>query len=164
MVVLNHYQVSHKIQRLAFEILENSTADGQIVLLGINKNGYRFAQLLHTILTSNAAKPIFLYKLSLDPSNPLEHAITVDVDIEKLKDKKVIVVDDVANTGRTLFYGFKAIMNVLLPSVEVAVLVDRKHKKFPVMVDYVGLSLATTLQEHIKAHLKDASNMTVELI
>ncbi|MEZ4910889.1 MAG: phosphoribosyltransferase family protein [Saprospiraceae bacterium] len=164
MVVLNHYQVSHKIQRLAFEILENSLSDPEIVLLGINKNGYRFAQLLHTILTANSEKPIFLYKLSLNPSSPLENDIKVDVDTARLKDRKVIIVDDVANTGRTLFYAFTAIMDVLLPCVEVAVLVDRKHKKFPVMVDYVGLSLATTMQEHIKAHINDASNMTVELI
>jgi pyrimidine operon attenuation protein/uracil phosphoribosyltransferase len=69
----------------------------------------------------------------------------------------------VANTGRTLFYAFKVFMDILIKKVEVAVLVDRKHKLFPIKVDYVGLSLATTMQENIKAHLKDPDSMLVTL-
>ena len=163
MIVLNHYQVSHKINRLAFDILENSMDNNEIVLIGINNNGYRFAQLLHTALTSHSDKKFYLHRLKLSPSNPLDGDITLDVSTDFLVNKKVIVMDDVANTGRTGFYGFKALMGVLLSELEVAVLVDRKHKKFPVKVDYVGLSLATTIQEHIKAHLSDAANMYVEL-
>jgi pyrimidine operon attenuation protein/uracil phosphoribosyltransferase len=80
-----------------------------------------------------------------------------------IEDKAIIVVDDVANTGRTIFYAFKVYMDVIPKKLEVAVLVDRKHKLFPIKVDYVGLSLATTVQEHIKADLQNAGNMTVSM-
>ncbi|MFZ1579958.1 MAG: phosphoribosyltransferase family protein, partial [Saprospiraceae bacterium] len=73
------------------------------------------------------------------------------------------IVDDVANTGRTIFYAFKVFMDVLPKKIEIAVLVDRKHKRFPTKVDYVGLSLATTVQEHIKADLSQFDNLTVNL-
>ena len=68
-----------------------------------------------------------------------------------------------ANTGRTIFYAIKPFLDVLPGKVEVAVLVDRKHKSFPVKVDYMGLSLATTLQENISVNLSEKDNYSVYL-
>ena len=82
---------------------------------------------------------------------------------EELRDKVIIVVDDVANTGRTIFYAIKPLLNVLPRKVEVAVLVDRKHKSFPVHVDYVGMSLNTTLQENIDVHIDSPEEWAVFL-
>jgi pyrimidine operon attenuation protein/uracil phosphoribosyltransferase len=82
-------------------------------------------------------------------SSPIE----VDVPVEDLDGKVVLVVDDVANTGRTLFYACKPLMEILPARLETAVLVDRKHKSFPIRVDYVGLSLATTLKENIDVQI-----------
>ena len=65
-----------------------------------------------------------------------------------------IIVDDVANTGRTIFYAFKPLLEVLPKKVEVAVLINREHKSFPIKVDYQGLSLATTVQENIEVNIK----------
>ena len=69
--------------------------------------------------------------------------------MEDLNDKTVIVCDDVANTGRILSYAIKPLLSVYPKKIRVMVLVDRKHKKYPVSADFVGLSLATTMQEHI---------------
>jgi len=66
-------------------------------------------------------------------------------------------VDDVSNTGRTLFYAVKPLLGVLPRRVEVAVLVDRKHKLFPIQPDYVGLSLYTTLKDNIEVTLEGPS-------
>jgi pyrimidine operon attenuation protein/uracil phosphoribosyltransferase len=65
----------------------------------------------------------------------------------------VIVIDDVADTGRTAYYALRPLLDVLCKKVEIAVLVDRKHKSFPAQPDYVGMSLATTLQQTIDVRL-----------
>lgn len=163
MEVLNHYQVSHKTVRIAYEILENNLDENEIIMAGINNNGYRFADMIAENLRQLTDKKVVLTRLRLNPAHPLDHDVTLDFPAEQTNGKTVIVVDDVANTGRTIFYAFKALMSVLPKKVEVAVLVDRKHKQFPIKVDYVGLSLATTLQENIKASLQPSESMCVML-
>ena len=163
MEVLNQYQIAHKISRLAYEILENNGDADSIIIAGINNNGYRFADFLYQKLKMISDKEFILSQIKLNPAKPLENPIEINLSQRALENNCIIIVDDVANTGRTLFYAFKVLMDILIKKVEVAVLVDRKHKLFPIKVDYVGLSLATTMQENIKAHLKDPDSMSVTL-
>ncbi len=163
MQVLDHYQIHHKIIRLSYEILENNLDEEVLVLAGINNNGYRFAELLGESLKKITNKRVILSRIRINPAQPLETAVKTDLSQDEIKNKAIIVVDDVANTGRTIFYAFKVYMDVMPKKVEVAVLVDRKHKLFPIKVDYVGLSLATTVQEHIKADLKVVESMAVSM-
>jgi pyrimidine operon attenuation protein/uracil phosphoribosyltransferase len=163
MQVLNQYQIHEKIIRLSYEILENNLEEDTIILAGINNNGFRFAELLSNSLKSITNKKIVLSRIRLNPAKPLDTPVETDLSQTDIEDKAIIVVDDVANTGRTIFYAFKVYMDVIPKKLEVAVLVDRKHKLFPIKVDYVGLSLATTVQEHIKADLQNAGNMTVSM-
>lgn len=163
MQVLNDYQINQKIIRLAFEIMENNLDQDEIILAGINNNGFRFAELLAEGLSSITKKNIILSRIRLNPASPLNAIVEIDLKNSDLENKCIIVVDDVANTGRTIFYAFKVLMNILPKKVEVAVLVDRKHKLFPIKVDYVGLSLATTIQENIIADLADKNALNVIL-
>jgi pyrimidine operon attenuation protein / uracil phosphoribosyltransferase len=163
MQVLDQYQISMKIARLAYEILENNEEEDTIILAGINNKGYRFAELLELSLKSISNKKFLLSRIKLNPAHPLENPIEISRSSAELNNACLIIIDDVANTGRTLFYAFKVCMDNLTKKVEVAVLVDRKHKQFPVKVDYVGLSLATTIQEHIEANLLENGKMTVTL-
>ncbi|MBL0099398.1 MAG: phosphoribosyltransferase [Saprospiraceae bacterium] len=163
MEVLNHQQINHKIIRLSYEILENNLDQNQIILAGINNNGYKFAQLLFDSLSNISDKKVILSRIQLNPAYPTDHPITTDMSSQQLQNKTIIIVDDVANTGRTVFYACKVYMEVLPYKIEVAVLVDRKHKLFPIKVDYVGLSLATTLQENIKADLSHPDALAVTL-
>jgi pyrimidine operon attenuation protein/uracil phosphoribosyltransferase len=163
MQVLNDYQIKQKIQRLSYEILENNLDEDEIILVGINNNGYGFAKLLFESLTSISDKKVVLSKIKLNPAQPLDFPIESDLNETELVNKSIIVIDDVANTGRTIFYAFKVFMNILVKKIEVAVLVDRKHKMFPIKVDYVGLSLATTVQENIKADLIKPTALSVTL-
>jgi pyrimidine operon attenuation protein/uracil phosphoribosyltransferase len=150
MQILNAEKSARKVQRLAIEILENNYNEKEIVLVGINDNGLALAGMLSRhIEAMNASISLRLVTLRLSPAAPLREGIALGVPPQELVGKAVVVVDDVANTGRTLFYAFTPLMAVLCKKVEVAVLVDRQHKSFPVKPDYVGLSLATTLQEHI---------------
>jgi pyrimidine operon attenuation protein/uracil phosphoribosyltransferase len=161
MEVLGHYQVSHKTVRIACEILENNLEEDEIIIAGINNNGYRFAEMIAENLQQLTDKKVVLTRIKLNPASPVDHAVTLEYPAKNTNGKTVVVVDDVANTGRTIFYAFKCFMDVLPKKVEVAVLVDRRHKQFPIKVDYVGLSLATTLQENIKANLQPKDGMNV---
>lgn len=163
MQVLNDYQIKQKIQRLSYEILENNLDEDEIILVGINNNGYGFAKLLFESLIAISDKKVVLSKIKLNPAQPLDFPIESDLNETELVNKSIIVIDDVANTGRTIFYAFKVFMNILVKKIEVAVLVDRKHKMFPIKVDYVGLSLATTVQENIKADLIKPTALSVTL-
>lgn len=157
MEILNKLQITQKINRIAIQILERNLKAKELVLAGINNNGLGFAKKLQKKLQSLTEKPVQLRQIRLNPADPLDGTITLDEDINTLTGKVVIVVDDVANTGRTIFYAIKPLLNILPQKVEVAVLVDRTHKSFPIHADYVGLSLATTLKENIEVNLSAKS-------
>ncbi len=165
MSILNNRQINQKVIRLAYEIIEHNSQEKKIFLAGINNNGYAFAKLLLAQIQSVPGCPLTadLIQIHLDPAKPTLSEITIDVPPGTLKNKNVIVVDDVANTGRTIFYAFTPFMSLLLKKLQVAVLVDRKHKNFPINVDYVGLTLATTIEDHIQVNLTQKDTYSVEL-
>jgi pyrimidine operon attenuation protein / uracil phosphoribosyltransferase len=163
MKLLNDQQIEKKIERLAFEILENNYKEKEIVLAGINNNGTRFAELLREQLEIFGKIKISMTQIKLSPAKPLETEVTIDRPLKELNNKVIIIVDDVANTGRTIFYAFKPLMEVLPKKIEVAVLVDRKHKSFPIKVDYVGLSLATTMEDNIDVQIRGKQERAVFL-
>lgn len=153
MKILNQPQIQQKIKRLAIEMLENNYEESEIYLLGINNRGYSFAQMLLEQLQLITKISIVLTRLKVNPAEPLGSPIELELPVENFQNKVIIIVDDVANTGRTIFYAFKPLMEVLPKKLQVAVLVDRKHKTFPVHVDYLGISLATTLKENIDVQI-----------
>lgn len=163
MQILNQHQIHQKIKRLAIEMLEENYEENEIFLLGINNRGYNLAQMLREELKHITKIPILLHRLRLNPAQPLGAPIELEMPVEGLEGKTVIIVDDVANTGRTIFYAFKPLLEILPKKVQVAVLVDRKHKAFPIQVDYVGLSLATTLKENIDVKILEKEELAVFL-
>lgn len=164
MKLLDQNQINQKIKRLAIEILENNYDESEIYLGGINNNGYEFAKLLKSaIKRKNKEIEIKLFRIRLNPAQPNQEEISISLESSELEGKNLIIVDDVANTGRTIFYAFQPFLSILPHKVEVAVLVDRKHKKFPVKVDYMGISLATTLKDNISVKIKDVEEKEVYL-
>jgi pyrimidine operon attenuation protein / uracil phosphoribosyltransferase len=161
MQILKHLQIERKISRLAVEILEKNFEANEIFLAGINNNGLEMARLLMIELSERTEIPLTLTRIRVNPVMPTANPIELEIPIDTLKNKIIIVVDDVANTGRTLFYALKPLMETLPQKIEIAVLVDRKHKSFPIQPDYVGLSLATTIQENIEVKLRDVEQYAV---
>ena len=164
MEILDAVTINQMIKRMSFEILERNYDASHLYLAGINNNGYLFAKILSKELKKLTDKEIELVRLRLNPADPVSEDISIESHSQQMKTKPIIIVDDVANTGRTLFYAFKPFLNELYKKIEVAVLVDRKHKSFPVHVDYVGISLATTLKEQIKVDLSRVKERKVELV
>lgn len=162
--ILNHRQITHKLHRLAIQIAEQNWEAPEIVFAGINNAGIRLANLVGDAFHEYApAVNLIITNLRINAANPLADVPNIDLPSSELVGKTVVIFDDVANTGRTLFYAFKPLMSVLPAKIQLAVLVDRKHKLYPVHVDYVGLSLATTLHEHIEVDLSEGRPYTVLL-
>ena len=147
-VILTHDEIVHKIKRIAYQIYENNAEEKEIVLAGIETNGYTLAKKLKTVLKKISSIEPILCKVIIDKKNPIND-IRTSIPVEAYKNKSVILIDDVLNSGTTLIYGVKHFLNVPLEQFKTAVLVNRNHKKYPVKADFKGLSLSTSLQEHI---------------
>ncbi len=153
-LILDQWALKQKITRLAYEIIEDQYDEEEICLVGIVAGGYQTAQLLKKEILKIKDVNIRLSSLKIMKDKPLEQAPVLSEDINSFEGKSVIIVDDVANSGRTIFYGFREFLTIQPKSIKVAVLVDRKHKRFPVLCDYVGTSLNTTIKEHIEVVFK----------
>jgi pyrimidine operon attenuation protein/uracil phosphoribosyltransferase len=164
MLILNDRQIRQKAKRMALEILEKNHEHKKIYFLGINNKGFSFAQLLSQEVAKLHEGETILRRLKINPASPIEQPIVIEnFDTDDYNNAVVIITDDVANTGRTLFYAFKPLLDRLFESIQVAVLVDRKHKTFPILVDFVGLSLSTTFNENILAKFGDPLDLSVHL-
>ncbi len=152
-LVLEDAQVRQKIRRMAYEIYENNFSEKVIVLAGVDGQGYALAQLLTKEIASISALEVITVKVSLDKESPQKNEVTLDVPLENLKKKSVILIDDVLNSGKTLAYGMKPFLSVEVKKIEVAVLVNRSHPRFPVQPNYTGYELSTTLTEHVEVVL-----------
>ena len=146
--ILTQQVAEKKLKRLAYEILENNAEEQKIILAGIRDNGSVIAAYIRNLLLeiSGQSLTIELISISLDKRNPREVTLSKSLSFD---DQVIIVVDDVASSGKTLLYAMKPFLEFHPRKIESLVLVGRTHKAFPVQPDYTGLSLSTTLQEHI---------------
>ena len=152
-IILTHDQINHKIRRIAFQIYENNVNEKEIILAGIDQNGYIFAKKLKTVLQKISAIQPILCKVKINKRNPLEE-IKTSLPIKDYENKSLILVDDVLNSGTTLIYGVKHFLNVPLKQFKTAVLVNRNHKIYPVKADFKGISLSTSLHNHVEVILE----------
>ena len=131
---------------MAYEILENNFNETGFILAGIRESGTAIASRIQELLREIAGKPVELITIILDKKNPKEVTLSRYPDF---KDQVIIIIDDVSNSGKTLLYAIKPFLDLNPKKIQTLVLVERRHNAFPVKPDYVGLSVATTLQEHI---------------
>ncbi len=158
--ILNNEQIIHKTRRIAYQIYEDNSKETEIIIAGILGNGYTFAQKIVAILNEITPIKVTLCQLTMDKSNPLKEA-TTDINADVYQNKSLILVDDVLDSGTTLIYGIKHFLNVPLKKFKTAVLVNRNHKKYPVKADYKGISLSTSLQEHISVVFDEKESFAV---
>ncbi|MCF1422435.1 phosphoribosyltransferase domain-containing protein [Mangrovimonas futianensis] len=151
-IILNHQEITNKIRRIAYQIYESNVNETEVILAGIDQNGYQLANELKTILENiSDIKPV-LCRVIIDKKNPL-NPIETSIKSEDYKNKSIVLIDDVLNSGTTLIYGVKHFLDVPLKQFKTAVLVNRNHKKYPVKADFKGISLSTSLHEHIHVNL-----------
>ena len=162
--ILNSKQIQQKLNRLTYEVLEHNFNEKELLIAGIEGNGYILAKRVTDSLKKITKQKITLGKITIDKKNPLATDPKIDFTEKDYKNKTVILVDDVLNSGKTLIYGVKIFLDKPVKKINTLVLVDRSHTQFPVKADFVGLSLSTTLQEHIVADLSKKGKETVYLI
>lgn len=151
--ILDHNQVKHKIKRIAYQIAEAYMNHDEIILAGIASGGYVFAKKLKTELSKIVNAQVVLCKVSIDKTNP-RAGVTTTLEATDYENKGVVLCDDVLNSGTTLIYGIKHFLDVPLKKFKTAVLVNRNHKKYPVKADFKGISLSTTMEEHVIVNLE----------
>jgi pyrimidine operon attenuation protein/uracil phosphoribosyltransferase len=148
-IILNHKEIEHKITRISYQIYETFVDEQTIVIAGISKNGYVMAEKIAACLKKIAPLQVILCEVFIDKQNP-SAAVRTSIEKEAYADKGLVLVDDVLNSGTTLVYGVRHFLDVPLKKFKTAVLVDRNHKKYPVKADFKGISLSTSLFEHVQ--------------
>jgi pyrimidine operon attenuation protein / uracil phosphoribosyltransferase len=144
--ILDEATAAKKLRRMAYEIIENNTGETQLVLAGIRASGTVMAKNIQQLLAEISDMATDLFIVTLDKHRPEKVVLNKEGNFD---DKVVIVIDDVAMSGKTLLYAMQPFLAFHPKKIQTLVLVERSHKAFPVKPDYVGLSIATTLQEHI---------------
>ncbi|MDB4752285.1 phosphoribosyltransferase family protein [Winogradskyella sp. KYW1333] len=150
--ILTHTEIEHKIKRIAYQIYESNANESELVIAGVESNGYLLARKIKTQLDKISDIKSILCKVTIDKSNPLNQ-INTSLEPKDYTNKSIVLIDDVLNSGSTLIYGIKHFLDVPLEQFKTAVLVNRNHKKFPVKADFKGISLSTSLFEHVHVNL-----------
>jgi pyrimidine operon attenuation protein/uracil phosphoribosyltransferase len=147
-IILSNEQIQNKTKRIAYQIYEANWNEKEIVVAGINGNGFIFAKNIAKIIENISSLKVLLVEVLIDKKNPRKF-IKTNIDKELYKNKALVLVDDVLNSGTTLMYGVKYFLEVPLKRFNTAVLVNRNHKKYPVKADFKGISLSTSMKEHV---------------
>jgi pyrimidine operon attenuation protein/uracil phosphoribosyltransferase len=141
-----------KLRRMALEIAERNYNEPQLILIGIKEQGSVIAKKISGYLKANFKGEVIVIELGIDKKKPAAVTLSTAMDFN---DKAIILIDDVANSGRTMLYALKPLLEQYPQKIQTLALVERTHKTFPVSVDYVGFSVSTTLDEHIYVEEKD---------
>ena len=145
--------IHSSIDRIAYQIYESNFEEEILYVVGIGKNGKTLSSLIGKSLSSISNIKVQFITLEIDKKNPFSN-IKSDKAVNELKNCSIVVVDDVLNTGSTLIYAVSYFLKVRVKSIKTAVMVNRNHKKFPIKADFKGISLSTTLNEHISVILE----------
>lgn len=159
-IILNHQEIEHKIKRIAYQIYETFVDEQVIVIAGISSNGFEFAKKIAAVFNNISAIEVVLCEVFVNKQQP-QLPITTSITADTYTNKGIVLVDDVLNSGTTLIYAVKHFLEVPMSKLKTAVLVDRNHKKYPVKVDFKGISLSTSLLEHVSVVFSDQNNHAV---
>lgn len=163
MIILEHEQIIRTIKRIAYQVYERHVESNEVIIAGIEEQGYFLAEKIADELRQISPINVVLATVSVDKENPAESTTKISVGADAIKGKNVVVVDDVLNTARTMVYAIYPFFKGGAATITTAVLADRNHKKYPVAADVTGISLATTLQEHITFEVNSDKSMQLSL-
>jgi pyrimidine operon attenuation protein / uracil phosphoribosyltransferase len=153
--IMSTTTIAQKLERIAYQVYENNFDEKEIVLIGISGNGEEVCNRLLKILKSICEIKITAGIIKIDKKNPHNNTISTSIELNYIEGKSVVLVDDVLNSGITLMYATRYLLNVRLSQLITVVLVDRRHRKFPIKADFVGITLSTTIQENISVEFSE---------
>jgi pyrimidine operon attenuation protein/uracil phosphoribosyltransferase len=153
-IILDNTQINQKIKRIAYQIYESNSSEKEVIIAGIIGNGFIFSKKIAAVLEEISTIKITLCEVVINKKKPLL-PITTSIPVEAYRNKPLILVDDVLSSGTTLIYGIKHFLEVPLKRFKTAVLVNRNHKKYPVKADFKGISLSTSIKEHVQVSFNE---------
>lgn len=163
--------VQRALMRIAHEIIEKNKGIDGVCLIGIRTRGVILAERLRKYIQQieGAVLPlgildITLYRddLTLVGTKPIVHETQITFDI---REKKIILVDDVLFTGRTIRSALDALIDFGRPAnIQLAVLIDRGHRELPIRADYVGKNIPTAAEQNVKVILEETDEKGDEVI
>ena len=156
--ILTHDQIQHITKRIAYQIYESNVDEEEIIVAGITGGGESFAKKIVAVLKKITDAHIVMCKMDMDKKNPLTSGVTTSLGEEAYKNKSIVLVDDVLNSGTTLIYGTHHFLKTPIKRLKTAGLVNRNHKKYPIKADFKGISLSTSLNEHIRVDFEPKNN------
>ena len=148
-LLLTHHQIAQRIDRIAWQIYEDNNGETEIFIIGIWQNGYLLAEKIQKAIQKICDLKVNLLDLRINKQQQENHEVTISGSREALAGKSIVLVDDVLNSGKTLIYSLKAILLTDTRKIRTVLLVDRDHRRYPIMTDFVGMTLSTALQEHV---------------
>lgn len=152
-VILSSREINQKIERLAHQLIENCFDQSEIYLGAIKGNGVELAERLSSIIEKNSDITPNTFTISVNKEEPWNESIILSTEKSNLKNAFIVLVDDVLNSGKTMQYALVEILQFPTKAIKTVALVDRKHRRFPIKADFVGLSLSTTLKERVEVDL-----------
>jgi len=156
-IILNQEEIAHKVRRIAYQIYETFPDENEIVIAGIADNGYVLAEKLAAELARISEISPLLCAVKIDKKKPAA-PVSTSIDKSRYSGKGLVLVDDVLHSGTTLMYGIRHFLDVPLKKFKTAVLIDRNHKKYPVKADFKGISLSTSLREHVQVVFEESGD------
>lgn len=161
--IANREQIERILDRIAYQLAENYCHHQHITFVGVKESGFVLAQEVERYLKPILQIPTEVISLEIDKKNPQTSTIKLSKNVAE-KNTAIILVDDVINSGKTLFYALKPFFDMKIDSLHTLILVERKHKRFPIVADYVGISLNTTMLEKIEVKVKGNKISSIELV
>lgn len=152
--ILTSEQAELSIRRIAYQILEDNSDRERIIIAGVMSNGNKVAKSISKVLRSISNIEVTNCQININKKNPRNN-IETSINGPECEKQSVVIVDDVLHTGSTLIYAVRHFLQFSLAQCKVAVLINRNHKKFPIKADYKGISLSTSMLEHVEIVCKN---------
>lgn len=156
-IILNSQQIEQRINRIAYQIYEDNFEEKEIIIAGIARSGFLLAQRVKAAFEKICSIKTQLIELHIDKNNQAQQDVQLPLPAAELKDNVIILIDDVLNSGKTLIYALRPFLKADVRKLRTVLLVDRDHKRYPVFADYVGITLSTTLREHVSVDLTEGN-------
>ncbi|MFM6964428.1 MAG: phosphoribosyltransferase family protein [Sphingomonadales bacterium] len=148
--ILSQQQIQQKIVRLGHQLIETAFDQKEIYLGGIVGNGYLLAQQLANVIAENSSLKVICFEIKLNKDEPWSEPISFSIDQKALKNAYIVLIDDVVNSGKTMQYALLKFLEQATTAIKTVALIDRQHRRYPIKTDFAGLSLSTTLKNHVE--------------
>ncbi len=160
-IVLDSNDITNKIRRISFEIIEKNINENEIFLIGILPNGKYLSNKINSFINQNSILKTNILFIDIDKANNQIKKIYPNDNIDKIKNKIIVLVDDVMNSASTFMYSINEILKYQPKEIQIAVLIERYYKNFPIVPNFRGLELSTSKSENVKVELKDSPKVLI---